>query len=52
MLPLMSADHPPAPDDLRQALATIDHHVTTYCDNARLNPVQKLGSNVKKTATK
>jgi len=52
MLPLMSADHPPAPDDLRQALATIDHHINAYCDHARLNPVRKLGSNVQKTLTK
>ena len=52
MLPLMSADHPPAPDDLRNALTTIDYHVNAYCDYARLNPAQKLGSNVKKMITK
>jgi len=30
LLPLMSADYPPAPDDLTQALKTIDHHVENY----------------------
>ena len=34
--PLLAADRPPAPDDLRQALATIDRHVHAYIDHARL----------------
>jgi len=27
LVPLLSADHPPAPDDLRAALQTIDRHI-------------------------
>ena len=27
LVPLLSADHPPAPDDLRRALQTIDRHI-------------------------
>jgi hypothetical protein len=34
--PLLAADHPPAPPELRQALRTIDHAVATYVTNARL----------------
>lgn len=34
--PLLAADQPPAPPDLRDALATIDHHVTSYITTARL----------------
>jgi hypothetical protein len=34
--PLLAADTPPAPPELRQALATIDHHVTGYITAARL----------------
>lgn len=34
--PLTAADKPPAPDDLRAALRTIDRHVHGYIDNARL----------------
>ena len=34
--PLIAADHPPAPADLRQALRTIDQHVNGYIDHARL----------------
>ena len=34
--PLIAADHPPAPAELRQALRTIDHHVHDYIDHARL----------------
>jgi len=52
MLPLMTADHPPAPDDLRQALAAIDRHIDDYLDQANLNPARKLGSNVKMLSTK
>ena len=29
-------DQPPAPPDLRQALATVDRHVTGYIDTARI----------------
>jgi hypothetical protein len=34
--PLLAADAPPAPPELRQALATIDHHITGYITAARL----------------
>ena len=34
--PLLAADPPPAPPELRDALATINRHVTTYIDHARL----------------
>jgi hypothetical protein len=34
--PLIAADQPPAPPELRRALATIDHHVAGYTDRARL----------------
>jgi hypothetical protein len=34
--PLLAADTPPAPPELRQALATIDRHVTSYITAARL----------------
>jgi hypothetical protein len=34
--PLLAADAPPAPPPLRQALATIDHHVQDYIDRSRL----------------
>ncbi|MGH9252112.1 MAG: hypothetical protein ACRD0W_21730 [Acidimicrobiales bacterium] len=34
--PLIAADAPPAPTQLRRALATIDHHVHAYTDQARL----------------
>src|SRR6266542_4401900 len=34
--PLLAADHPPAPPELRTALATIDRHVRNYADHARL----------------
>jgi hypothetical protein len=33
--PLLAADQPQAPPGLRQALATIDHHVTDYIAQAR-----------------
>ncbi|WP_241245527.1 hypothetical protein [Microbacterium sp. KRD172] len=36
LTPLLAADQPPAPDILRDALRTIDRHVTGYIDNARL----------------
>ncbi len=31
-----AADQPPAPIELRRALATIDHVIADYVDNARL----------------
>jgi len=34
--PLIAADQPPAPTQLRRALATIDQHVARYADKARL----------------
>lgn len=34
--PLIAADSPPAPTELRQALRTIDRHVHSYTDHARL----------------
>ena len=34
--PLLAADQPPAPIELRHALATIDRHVHAYTDHARL----------------
>ena len=34
--PLIGADSPPAPLELRQALRTIDRHVHAYTDAARL----------------
>jgi hypothetical protein len=34
--PLIAADQPPAPTQLRHALATIDRHVHAYTDHARL----------------
>jgi predicted MarR family transcription regulator len=34
--PLIAADQPPAPPELRRALATIDKHVARYTDKARL----------------
>ena len=37
--PLVAAgDQPPAPIDLRRALATIDRTINDYVDHARLNP--------------
>jgi hypothetical protein len=32
----MAADRPPAPPPLRQALRTIDQHITDYLKHARL----------------
>jgi predicted MarR family transcription regulator len=34
--PLIGADHPPAPAELRTALATIDRHLRGYLKDARL----------------
>jgi predicted MarR family transcription regulator len=37
--PLMAADRAPSPPEIRQALATLDRHVTHTIDLARLTPV-------------
>src|SRR5450759_5124813 len=34
--PLLAANRPPAPAELRHALTTIDRHIHTYTDHARL----------------
>ena len=34
--PLLAADQPPAPLELRRALRTIDRHIDDYIDHARL----------------
>ena len=34
--PLLAADQPPAPIELRRALATVDNHVRGYIEHARL----------------
>jgi predicted MarR family transcription regulator len=34
--PLIAADAPPAPVELRRALATVDRHLHSYLDQARL----------------
>ena len=36
--PLLAADQPPVPPQLRKALHTIDIHITQRIDNARLAP--------------
>jgi hypothetical protein len=36
LVPLLAADQPPAPTPLRQALRTIDQHITDYLARARL----------------
>ncbi len=36
LYPLLEADKPPAPIELRRALATIDHTLSDYLANARL----------------
>ena len=36
--PLLAADRPPAPPQLRNALRTIDIHITETIDHARLLP--------------
>ena len=35
-MPLLAADRPPAPIEVRQALRTLDHAVTDYINNARI----------------
>ncbi len=39
--PLLAADQPPAPPELRKALTTIDRHVENYITHARLAPTTK-----------
>lgn len=39
LAPLLAADHPPAPVELRQALRVIDRHVADYAQRARLGNV-------------
>jgi hypothetical protein len=34
--PLLAADEPPAPLELRHALTTIDRHIHAYTEHARL----------------
>ena len=36
LMPLMAADRPPAPLEVRQALRVLDHAVTDYIDTARV----------------
>ena len=36
LAPLLDADKPPAPTDVRRALAVLDHAITDYVTNARL----------------
>ena len=36
LMPLMAADRPPAPLEVRQALRVLDHAVTDYIDTARI----------------
>jgi len=51
--PLLAADTPPAPLELRQALHTIDRHVHGYIDDARLgNAAGKLKTDVRVWITK
>ena len=40
--PLTAANQTQAPPELRQALATIDHHVNDYIARARLKPDTKI----------
>src|SRR5207248_11536414 len=39
--PLMTADAPPAPLPLRQALRTIDRHIDDYLDQARVSLLEQ-----------
>ena len=38
--PLLDANKPPAPLEIRRALATLEHAVTEYIQNARLAPAK------------
>ena len=38
LVPLTAADQPQAPPPLHQALRTLDHHVDSYINRARLKP--------------
>ena len=51
--PLLAADQPPAPDGLRAALSTIDRHIHSYTEKARLRgAAQELGTEPKVMTTK
>jgi hypothetical protein len=41
--PLIAANAPPAPPELRQALTIIDRHIRDRTRHARLKPPPKLG---------
>ena len=49
--PLMAADQPPAPIEVRQALRVLNRAVTDYIDQARI-AASELGSSFKPLATK
>ena len=49
--PLMAADQPPAPIEVRQALRVLNLAVTDYIDQARI-AASELGSSFKPLATK
>jgi hypothetical protein len=36
--PLLEADQPPAPLEVRRALTTLEHAVTDYIEHARVQP--------------
>ncbi len=49
--PLLAADQPQAPPELRAALRAIDQHISTDITSARLSPAtRKLDTNVQKLA--
>ena len=39
--PLLAADQPQAPPELRAALRAIDQHIGTYITHARLTPAER-----------
>ena len=46
--PLLAADQPPAPEELRAALSTIDRHIHGYTEKARLRgAAENSGQNPK-----
>jgi hypothetical protein len=42
--PLIAADQPPAPPEIRRGMATIDRHVHLYTDRARLGAAAQKSS--------
>ena len=44
LMPLMAADRPPAPLEVRQALRVLDHAVSDYIDSARIPAAQTRNS--------